>query len=118
MTQAPYVLDEPRRAAALQGVKEACSRRGWILMAVHVRVSHVHAVVDADRNPEQVMSALKAYASRAINESGCDVPGRRRWARHGSTRYLWTAKEITAAVHYVVSCQGDAMAVAEAPVRE
>ena len=111
MTQAPYTLDEPRRTATLQGLKEACSRRGWMLLAVHVRPSHVHAVVDADRNPEQVMSTLKAYASRALNESGWDEPGRRRWARHGSTRYLWTATGISAAVHYVVSCQGDAMAV-------
>jgi REP element-mobilizing transposase RayT len=60
MTQAPYILDEPRREATLQGVKEACSRRRWILLASHVRPSHVHAVVDADRNPEHVMSAFKA----------------------------------------------------------
>lgn len=114
MTQAPYVLDEPRRAATLQGVKEACSRRGWILLAAHVRPSHVHAVIDADRNPEQVMSALKAYASRALNESGWDAPGTRRWARHGSTRYLWTPTEITAAVHYVVNNQGKMMATCSA----
>ena len=86
MTQAPYVLDEPRRAAALQGIKEACSRRGWILLAAQVRASHVHAVVDADRKPEQVMSALKAYASRALNES----------------EY--------AAVNYVVNNRGETMA--------
>src|SRR5579864_3368373 len=56
------------------------------------------AAVEADRNPEQVMSALKAYASRALNETGIDRTGRRRWARHGSTRYLWTMTEIAAAV--------------------
>lgn len=43
-----------------------------MLLAAHVRPSHVHAVVEADRTPEQVMTALKAYASRALNESGCD----------------------------------------------
>ena len=111
MTQAPYHLDEYRRAAALRGIIEACSRRGWILLAAHIRTSHVHAVVEADRSPEQVMLALKAYASRALNEAGLDATDRRRWARHGSTRYLWTAAEITAAVHYVVNDQGDAMAV-------
>ena len=99
MTQVSYILDEPHRAAALEGVKEACLRRGWMLLAAHVRPSHVHTVVDADRNPEQVMSALKAYASRARNKSECDEPDRRRWARHGSTRYLWTPTEIAAAVH-------------------
>ena len=69
------------------------------------------AVVKADRNPEQVMSALKAYASRALNETGIDRTGRRRWARHGSTRYLWTMTEIAAAVRYVANDQGEAMAV-------
>ena len=76
MTQAPYVLDERRRAATLEGIKEACSRRRWMLLAAHVRASHVHAVVEADRTPEQVMTALKAYASRALNESGWDESSR------------------------------------------
>ncbi len=81
MTQAPYVLDEPRREATLKAVKDACSRRGWMLLAAHVRASHVHSVVDADRTGA-VMSAFKAYASRVLNESKCDESGRRRWARH------------------------------------
>ena len=40
---------------------------------------------------------------------------RRRWARHGSTRYLWTSAAVSAAIHYVVREQGDAMAVFEMP---
>lgn len=111
MTQDSYSLDQHRRAVTLKGIEEACSRRGWMLLAAHVRSSHVHVVVDADRNPEKVMIALKAYASRARNDSECDEPGRRRWARHGSTRYLWTPTEITSAVRYVVDHQGEAMAM-------
>ena len=106
MTQKPYHLDEPRRAAVMVGLRTACNRRGWMLLAAHVRPSHVHVVVEADRNPELVMSALKAYASRKLNES---EHGRRRWARHGSTRYLRSATEIRAAVDYVISKQGEAM---------
>src|ERR1041385_9131130 len=86
--------------------REACSRRGWTLLAAHVRPSHVHVVVEADRNPEIVMSALKAYVSRSLNESEYHP---RRWARHGSTRYRRSIAEIRAAVHYVISKQGDAM---------
>ncbi|MEX2261154.1 MAG: hypothetical protein WD696_04345 [Bryobacteraceae bacterium] len=37
----------------------------------------------------------------------------RRWARHGSTRYLWTTEEVSAAISYVVSRQGDPLAVFE-----
>jgi len=117
MAQPPYILDERRRAAVLEGVKEACSRRGWTLLAAHIRPCHVHAVVEADRGPEQVMNSLKAYASRTLNQTGCDDSDRRGWARHGSTRYLWTPAEIAAAVHYVVGNQGAPMAV-HAPNRE
>jgi len=62
-----------------------------------------------------MMVAMKAYSSRALNKLGADIPGRRRWARHGSTRYLWTKESIRAAVRYVVDEQGLAMAVYEAP---
>jgi REP element-mobilizing transposase RayT len=109
MIQEPYRLDERRRAATLEGIKDACLRRGWMLLAAHVRPSHVHVVVEADRSPEQVMSALKAYASQTLKESGCDMQGRRRWARHGSTRYLWTVRDIRAAVRYVIDEQGEPM---------
>ena len=53
------------------------------------------------------MTALKAFASQALNRLEIDGPDRRRWARHGSTRYLWTPKEISAAIHYVMCQQGE-----------
>ncbi len=56
---------------------------------------------------------LKAYASRSLAEQGFDPPDRRRWARHGSTRYLWTAERVEAAIQYVVQEQGEPMAVFE-----
>jgi hypothetical protein len=40
-----------------------------------------------------------------------DEPNRKRWARHGSTRWLWKSQNVEAATHYVVSEQGDAMSV-------
>jgi hypothetical protein len=68
-----------------------------------VRTNHVHAVISSDRAPEFVMKALKSYASRALGVNG-------RWARHGSTRYLWSKEGVDAAVHYVLEKQGIAMA--------
>lgn len=59
------------------------------------------------------MTVLKSYSSRALNEHALDGPDRRRWARHGSTRYLWTAEAVRAAVRYVVLEQGESMAVFE-----
>jgi REP element-mobilizing transposase RayT len=111
MTQEPYLMDSPRRTVVLQACQEICPHRGWHLLAAHVRTTHLHVIVEADRSPEQVMIALKASASHSLNRMGIDGKDRRRWARHGSTRYLWTPEEISAAIHYVACNQGEAMAL-------
>jgi hypothetical protein len=59
------------------------------------------------------MSDFKAYASRHLNRMGLDELNRKRWARHGSTRWLWTPQHVSAAMQYVVAEQGDAMSVFE-----
>ena len=64
----------------------------------------MHAVVAAEVPPERIMNALKSYASRALH---CH----RRWARHGSTLYRWTRDEVSSAIAYVISKQGEPMAV-------
>jgi hypothetical protein len=60
------------------------------------------------------MNDLKSYASRCLNRIGLDEPGRKRWARHGSTRWLWKPEDVSAAIRYVVDEQGHPMAVFEA----
>ena len=57
------------------------------------------------------MNAFKSYASRTLNRLEEDTPERKRWARHGSTRWLWKDEEVRNAVRYVVDEQGAAMAV-------
>ena len=59
------------------------------------------------------MRDLKAYASRRLNQMSLDEPNRKRWARHGSTRWLWKPQHVSAAMQYVVAEQGDAMSVFE-----
>jgi hypothetical protein len=87
--------------------------RDWHLLAPHVRSTHVHAVVEAENLPDRVMGDFKAYASGILNRLRLDRPGRKRWARHGSTRWLWKPGDVSAAIHYVVAEQGDAMRVYE-----
>ena len=113
MRQPPYRLDATRRAIVLSSLKDVCRHRHWILLAAHVRTNHVHIVVGANQSPEQVMTTFKAYASRALNETSLDIADQRRWARHGSTQYLWTSSAISAAVHYVICEQGPPMACFE-----
>ena len=113
MDQLPYLLDGNRRTAVLEALRDVCAHRGWCLLAAHVRTTHVHAVVEAEDRPEKIMNDLKAYASRHLTRLGFDPSNRKRWARHGSTRWLWNEESVSAAVRYVVAAQGDPMAVFE-----
>ncbi len=113
MLQEAYTLDAPRRAVALAAIRRTASLRHWTLLAAHIRTNHVHVIVEAEETPERVMNVLKSYASRALSQTAFDTADRKRWARHGSTKRLWTSEATTAAVRYVVAGQGEPMAVFE-----
>ncbi|HEX3681090.1 MAG TPA: transposase [Bryobacteraceae bacterium] len=111
MSQDAYELDHNGRAEVMKALEEVCSNRSWRLLAAHIRTEHLHLVVDAEERPERVMTTLKAYASRRLNRVETGDASRRRWARHGSTRWLWTSEAISAAVRYVLEEQGAPMEV-------
>ena len=114
MAQPAYGMDQSRREAVLASLRERCSERHWSLLAAHVRTKHVHLAAEAEARPARVMNDLKSYASRCLNRIGLDGPARKRWARHGSTRWLWRRESVSAAARYVVDGQGEPMAVFEA----
>lgn len=114
MDQPAYSMDRKRREAVLASLVERCSKHNWSLLAGHVRTNHVHIVVEGVARPERIMNDLKSYASRCLNRIGLDEPARKRWARHGSTRWLWEPENVSAAIRYVVDQQGERMAVFEA----
>lgn len=111
MNQPPYTLNQVRRDVVLEAIREVCAHRGWSLLAAHVRSNHVHIIVEAEIPPERVINDCKSYASRRLTRIKLDEPSRKRWARHGSTRWLWKPEHVSAAIQYVVAEQGDAMAV-------
>ena len=119
MTQAAYKLDELRRSVVIEAVVEVCMYRDWQLFAAHARSDHVHVVVSAEAAPEKVMNDFKAYASRALTRAGFDHAKRKRWSRHGSTKYLWQPEHVARAIVYVISEQGKPMqtySVSAAPI--
>ena len=113
MDQPPYRLNLSRREIVLDALLDRCQQQAWKLLAAHVRTNHVHLVVEAETRPERIMNDLKSYASRRLNQEGTDEPARKRWARHGSTRWLWKPEDVSAAICYVVDEQGEPMAVFE-----
>ncbi len=57
------------------------------------------------------MNDFKSYASRDLNRLGPDGSDQKRWARHGSTRWLWKDQDVREAIRYVIEKQGEDMAV-------
>ena len=74
LDQPPYSLDRIRRDAVLEAIQEVCARRGWSLLAAHVRSNPVHTVVEAEVPPERVMHDFKTYASRRLNRMRLEEP--------------------------------------------
>ena len=68
----------------------------------------MHLVLEAEVVPEPILNTIKAYSSRKL---AMEEPGRKRWARHGSTRWLWNDDDVAAVLRYVVEEQGEAMAL-------
>ena len=105
-SQPSYEMDEARRIVVLDALRGVCDYRKWTLHAVHIRSNHIHVVVTADRPPERVTNDFKSYSSRALSEAGFDDPDRKRWTRHGSTKYINDESYLRAAINYVLNKQG------------
>ena len=107
LKESPFEMNEAGRKLVLAAILEVCRYRHWHARAVHVRTSHVHAVVTSAASPERIMNDFKAYASRALNRAG--IGRQRYWASHGSTIYLWTHDQVVDKVSYVRDQQGERM---------
>jgi REP element-mobilizing transposase RayT len=99
-------FDAACRKHVEEAIREVCEFRGIGLAAVNVRTNHAHSVVRSSKPPEPLMNSFKSYATRRLREHGLVGLTRHVWARHGSTRYLWTEEHVQAAIEYVVNGQG------------
>ena len=108
MKQPEVILDAKMRKATEDAIREVCEHRKWILRAINVRTNHAHTVVlTGVRNPEKVLNAFKAYATRKMRETGCWKSDRSPWVDKGSERWLWNEQSIWYACDYVINGQGD-----------
>lgn len=108
MTSTRFLLDRRGRRAIEAAVAETCRIRGWAILALHVRMTHIHLVVAAPGvSPETALQALKANATRVLRSQQLVGESDRVWARHGSTRYLWHDRDVDAAINYTMTQQGD-----------
>ncbi len=64
----------------------------------------------ANRDPEIVLNAFKANATRKMKESGCWQSGKTPWVKNGSKRRLWNEQDLMEAILYVEYEQGEPLA--------
>jgi hypothetical protein len=74
----------------------------YVLRAINVRTNHGHAVVSAMQDPDPLLEAFKAYATRALRRAKLMPLTVKPWIRHGSTVYLWKEKDVAKAIEYVM----------------
>ncbi|MEO8026142.1 MAG: transposase [Bryobacteraceae bacterium] len=103
-------MNPQQRDCALGAIQQVCRLKDWTLLAVHVRSTHVHVVIAAAIEPARIMNGLKNAISRTLNRADRQTD-QRRWSRHGSTRFLWSARQVKDAITYVVEKQGEPMSV-------
>jgi REP element-mobilizing transposase RayT len=102
-------LDKSWRTAVQEVVIEVYAYRAWTLHALHVRATHIHAVVTATASAEKALNDFKAYATRRLRREKLADEHIRVWAVHGSARYVWNDNQLAEAVDYVVNRQGALM---------
>ncbi|MBA4182110.1 MAG: hypothetical protein C0506_16110 [Anaerolinea sp.] len=105
MSQPPFTLSDPMRLSVAATLARICEERDWPLLALNVRTNHVHAVVAATQTPGFVMNRLKSSSTMALRGQQLAAPEARVWARHGSTRHLWTEEQVALACDYTTSRQ-------------
>jgi REP element-mobilizing transposase RayT len=109
MASPPFRLNKEQRGCVERAVRETAVFRGWDVYALNARTTHVHSVarINAHQHPSVALNAFKSNATRSLREVGLYRSDRTPWADRGSERWLWTEQQVTAAVDYVLYCQGD-----------
>ncbi|MBY0506471.1 MAG: hypothetical protein K2X03_21310 [Bryobacteraceae bacterium] len=110
MIQPPFVLDSPQRPMVLDALVTLAGKRGWTLLAAHVRTTHVHAVLVCEAPAQRALVACKASATQALNLADGQLE-RRRWSQGGNVLHLRSSSAVTAAIRYVLHRQGEPMSV-------
>ena len=103
----PVKLDSRMRKVVENALRETCQIRGWKIYALNVRTNHIHIVVGVGaKDPDKVLIAFKANATREMRNTNCWNSEYTPWAEKGSKRYLWTESSIEKAIDYVINGQG------------
>ena len=101
-----------QRQTVLQSIIDTCNYNHWILFAAHVRIEHVHLVLQSSSSKEDAQRIIKCYATKDLKKYHSELSQRNHfWSRHGSTKNIWAPESLFPALYYVIKQQGEPMAL-------
>jgi hypothetical protein len=106
LKHAPFEITARARRIIRTTIERHCEIRGWTLHAQNVRLTHLHAVVTCDCDPDRAMDQFKAWCTRNLRKAGLAGDDQRPWVVGGSKRFLWDMQSLADAVDYVLNQQG------------
>ena len=112
MVESAVLMSTAQCATVEQTIADHCRIRKWTLHAVNARSNHVHVVVTADRDPDEVRDQLKAWCARKLSDAEglatkvAKKAGRRHWFTEGGDCEVIGDEEYLAnAIRYVLDGQ-------------
>lgn len=97
----PLKLSIEERKVVEETIAKHGELRGWKLHAVNARSNHVHVVVTAPIDPDEVTEQFKTWCTRRIKPLR-DPPPRKWWTRGQSTKYVNDEAGLVNVVEYVL----------------
>src|SRR5262249_7889148 len=76
MSEDACILDQTQRRLVEKTIADHCRIRGWDLHAVNCRSNHLHVVVTADRDPDEVREQFKAWCRSRVTRSESTLIGK------------------------------------------
>ncbi|MCC9606565.1 transposase [Blastopirellula sp. JC732] len=92
-------LSIAQRELVEQAIADCCQQNGWSLVAANCRSNHVHAMVSATIDPQEILRALKEAAALQLNQAA--APRESWWEKGGNVRSLNNDIGIQAAMFYI-----------------
>jgi len=110
MQEDALILDSDQRALVETTIREHCRIRVWNLFALNCRTNHVHVVVHAIIEPDDVAKQFKSWCTRRLREhesrnSATRLMRKRWWSEGASTRYINDEAGLETAIRYVLDAQ-------------
>ena len=112
MAEPEVRLSQVQRDIVEDTVRDHCRRRGWTMHAVRARTNHVHVVISADRDPEEMRDQLKAWCSHRLSDHAgltravAKKAGRRHWfTEGGDVQTIEDEEHLQNAIIYVLEKQ-------------